>query len=187
MAISTWAPKDSYPKEIEYAPTELKFHSDIFNADYRASQIAEIAEDVLRSLMSEASELLASLKTTKEDAEQRIAIGEVIELTWLRRVRYRYNKLAAFKGLLFRELDARTDPEGRSLSIRQEKNKASRAIKREKQRMETQIAHQQSQREYSYHMRKFFYELVKEHVGEMVFNAMVERSKEMAEEVAPRP
>jgi hypothetical protein len=187
MTISTWSAINVAPTRSETAPIESHFCSEISGVTYKASQIPSLSEVVIADLISEISDTIASLRTEKEDAEYRISIGESIDLCWLKRVRFKYNKLAVFRGLLFREEAARNGSESAVSSIRAAKKEAARAIRREKRRLDSRDAHQKAAKENAFYTRKFFYELVKQVVGETKFNEMMETSKEMAEVVAPRP
>lgn len=187
MTISTWSMTDAAPKRHEPISLESHFCSKISGTTYKASQITELPEAVIVDLISEISNVIASLQTDKEDAEYRVSIGESIDLSWLKRVRCKYNKMAVFRSLLFREYTTRNGSENAIASIRATKKKATRAIRKEKQLMESHDAHQKALKENAFHTRKFFYELVKQAIGESKFNELVEASKEMAEMVAPRP
>lgn len=187
MTVSTW--QASRPKEhsTQFSPSEPSFYSDVSGIAYKASQLKELSDAIIESLIAETSEIIISVRTTKEDAEYRISLGEEVDLAWLKRVRYKLNKLGNFRRILNEELCGRKGVDGHIASIRSAKKEATRAIRREKRRMESHIAHQQALKDHSFQVRKAFYELVKEHIGVAAFDRLVAKSKEIAEDIAPHP
>ena len=163
----------------KYIPCELYFRSALLDETYKASQIANLSEQTISELISETSEIMASVAAVKESAETKIMANEFVDLEWLKRVRLRYNKVSNFRKLLLRELDTRTGLEG--------KEKAVRAIKKEKASLDAHKEHQQKLKNYEFEKRKFFYALVSQRVGANIFAEMMAQAEEMAQHIAPRP
>lgn len=162
-----------------YAPSELFFESKILGETYKGSQISNLSEETIRELVSEVAGNLASIEAVKENAEEQIRAGDFVDLDWLKRVRLRYNKTSNFKKLLLRELDVRAGLEGKDAAVR--------AIKKEKAKLDRHNEHQQKLKEYEFQKRKFFYGLVKEKMGDEVFEEMMQRAGEMASLIIPSP
>jgi hypothetical protein len=162
-----------------HIPRELSFGSELLCKVYMASEVPNLADELIAELISETSEIATSVAATKEDAEYRIARGEFVDLDWLKRVRVKYSKVTGFKSLLLRELDTRRGLHG--------ENKAVAAIKREKAKLDAHEDHQARLKTHNFHKRKFFHGLIRKEIGEIKFEALAKRAYEMANAVAPDP